>query len=49
MAQKLSQNLGKPFYVDNLPGASGNIGTAQAAKAEPDGYTIFWVFVDSSG
>jgi tripartite-type tricarboxylate transporter receptor subunit TctC len=44
MAQKLSQNLGKPFYVDNLPGASGNIGTAQAAKAEPDGYTIFFAY-----
>jgi tripartite-type tricarboxylate transporter receptor subunit TctC len=44
MAQKLSQNLGKSFYVDNLPGASGNIGTAQAAKAEPDGYTLFFAY-----
>ena len=40
MAQRLSQNLGKQFFVDNLPGASGNIGTAQVAKAEPDGYTV---------
>src|SRR5271166_2928250 len=31
VAQKLSENLGKQFYVDNLAGASGNIGTAQAA------------------
>ena len=44
MAQKLSQNLGKSFYVDNLPGASGNIGTAQAAKAEPDGYTLYFAY-----
>jgi tripartite-type tricarboxylate transporter receptor subunit TctC len=44
MAQKLSQNLGKQFYVDNLPGASGNIGTAQAAKAEPDGYTLLFAY-----
>jgi tripartite-type tricarboxylate transporter receptor subunit TctC len=44
MAQKLSQNLGKQFYVDNLPGASGNIGTAQAAKADPDGYTLLFAY-----
>jgi tripartite-type tricarboxylate transporter receptor subunit TctC len=44
MAQKLSQSLGKQFYVDNLPGASGNIGTAQAAKAEPDGYTLLFAY-----
>jgi tripartite-type tricarboxylate transporter receptor subunit TctC len=44
MAQKLSQNLGKQFFVENLPGASGNIGTAQAAKAEPDGYTVLFAY-----
>jgi tripartite-type tricarboxylate transporter receptor subunit TctC len=40
IGQKLSESLGKQFYVENLPGASGNNGTAQAAKAAPDGYTV---------
>jgi tripartite-type tricarboxylate transporter receptor subunit TctC len=44
MAQKLSENLGQQFYVDNIPGATGNIGTAQAAKAAPDGYTLLFAF-----
>src|SRR6202051_2487462 len=44
MAQKLSENLGHQFYVDNVPGATGNIGTAQAAKAAPDGYTLLFAF-----
>src|SRR5215467_13103715 len=40
IAQKLSESLGHQFYVENVAGASGNIGTAQAAKAAPDGYTL---------
>lgn len=40
MAQKLSEQLGKQFYVENVPGAGGNIGTARAAQAAPDGYTL---------
>jgi tripartite-type tricarboxylate transporter receptor subunit TctC len=44
VCQKLSENLGKQFYVDNLPGATGNTGTAQAAKAAPDGYTLLFAF-----
>jgi len=40
MAQKLSEQLGKQFYVENMAGASGNIGTGQAARAAPDGYTL---------
>jgi tripartite-type tricarboxylate transporter receptor subunit TctC len=44
VAQKLSENLGQQFYVDNLPGATGNIGTAVAAKAAPDGYTLLFAF-----
>jgi tripartite-type tricarboxylate transporter receptor subunit TctC len=43
-AQKLTENLGRQFYVDNLVGATGNIGTAQAAKAAPDGYTLYFAF-----
>jgi tripartite-type tricarboxylate transporter receptor subunit TctC len=40
IAQKLSEHLGRQFYVENVAGASSNIGTAQAARAAPDGYTI---------
>jgi len=43
VAQKLSQSLGQQFYVENLPGAGGNTGTANVAKAPADGYTILVV------
>ncbi|MBI5275187.1 MAG: tripartite tricarboxylate transporter substrate binding protein [Burkholderiales bacterium] len=39
-ANKLSQAMGQSFVVENRPGASGNIGTAIAAKTAPDGYTL---------
>ena len=44
IAQKLSEQFGKQFYVENILGASGNIGTGQAARAAPDGYTILIAF-----
>ena len=46
IADKLSQSLGKQFYVENRAGAGGNIGMGQAAAAPPDGYTV--LFVSSS-
>ena len=39
-AQKLSESLGQQFYVENLPGAGGNLGIAAAACAPADGYTL---------
>lgn len=39
-ADKLSHAFGQPFVVENRAGASGNIGTAYAARATPDGYTL---------
>jgi tripartite-type tricarboxylate transporter receptor subunit TctC len=42
--QKLGEHLGKQFYVENIAGATGNIGTGQAAKAAPDGHTILFAF-----
>jgi tripartite-type tricarboxylate transporter receptor subunit TctC len=42
--QDLSKRLGQQFYVENIAGASGNIGTGQAAKAAPDGYTVLFAF-----
>jgi tripartite-type tricarboxylate transporter receptor subunit TctC len=40
VARKLSELTGAPFYVENLPGAGGTIGTGTAARASFDGYTI---------
>jgi tripartite-type tricarboxylate transporter receptor subunit TctC len=40
IVQKLSDQLGKQVFIENVPGASGSIGTAQVAKAAPDGHTI---------
>jgi len=40
VADKLSQSLNQQFYVENHPGAGGNIGMAQVARSAPDGYTI---------
>ena len=41
-AQKLSESLGQQFYVENLPGAGGNLGIAAAARAPADGYTLLF-------
>jgi len=40
IAQKLSDGLGQQFYVENVPGAGGNIAAAQTARAPADGYTL---------
>ena len=40
VAAKLSDTLGHTFAVDNKAGASGMIGSAEVAKAAPDGYTL---------
>ena len=40
LAQKLSEQLGENVVPDNRPGAGGNMATAAAAKAPPDGYTL---------
>ena len=40
VAGKLSEVVGQSFYVENMPGAGGNIAMAATARAAPDGYTI---------
>jgi len=43
MAQKISERVGRQFFVENVGGAGGNIGMGRAAKAVPDGYTLLMV------
>lgn len=40
VSPRLSERLGQPVIVQNMPGASGNIGAEAVAKANPDGYTV---------
>ena len=40
IAQKLTEQTGQSFVVDNRTGAGGNVGAAAAAKTKPDGYTL---------
>jgi tripartite-type tricarboxylate transporter receptor subunit TctC len=40
LSQKLEQRLGKPFVVDNRPGAGGLTGALTVTRATPDGYTV---------
>lgn len=41
LASELEQKLGEPIVVTNKPGAGSNIAAGEAARAKPDGYTLF--------
>ena len=43
IAQKLSERLGKQFFVENIGGGGGNIAMGRVAKMPPDGYTLLMV------
>ncbi len=40
MSQKLSEQIGQQFFVENRPGAAGNVGLELTVKSVPDGYTL---------
>jgi tripartite-type tricarboxylate transporter receptor subunit TctC len=40
IAQRLSERLGQQFFIENMPGAGGNLGMNQVAKSAGDGHTI---------
>jgi tripartite-type tricarboxylate transporter receptor subunit TctC len=42
VADGVSRSLGQQIYVENVPGASGVLGAQAAARAAPDGYTLFF-------
>ena len=48
IGQKMSESLGQTVIVENRPGAGGNIGLNLAAKAAPDGYTIYMAAVTNA-
>src|SRR5262245_7030240 len=46
LAPQLSERLGGPFYVENIPGAGGALGTARVANGPTDGSTILFAAPD---
>jgi len=42
MAERLSDRLGVPVVVTNVPGGSGTVGSEQVRRADPDGYTVLF-------
>src|SRR5258708_30716721 len=42
VGEKLAQIWGQQVIVENRGGAGGGVGAAEAARAAPDGYTLFW-------
>ena len=48
IGQWLSERLGQPFIIDNLPGAGSNVATAGAVRAPADGYTLLLASISNA-
>jgi tripartite-type tricarboxylate transporter receptor subunit TctC len=48
LAQRMSQTLGQPVIVEGKPGANGQLGAAQVARAPADGYTLYLASVSNA-
>lgn len=48
VSKEISETLGQPVVVENRPGAGSNIATDTAARAKPDGYTLYMVAVTAA-
>jgi len=48
MAQRLSEQLGQPFVVENRPGAGTNLATETVVRARPDGYSLLLVLASNA-
>ena len=48
VAQRLSEQLGQPFFVENRPGAGSNLATETIVRARPDGYSLLFVLATNA-
>lgn len=48
LLREVSESLGQPFNVENIPGASGTVAAAVAASAPADGYNLFFTVTDTT-
>lgn len=49
VGKSLGKQLGQAVVIENRPGAGGTVGSAQVARAKPDGYTLLWASTSSLG
>jgi len=47
LADRLAEQMGQPFIVENMPGANGSLAGGNVARSQPDGYTLM-LAVDSN-